>query len=275
MAQVPRLLSANPSLAIITFHRYPLDRCYTKPGDPTYPTITNLLSPAATTGLAAQIVPFAALARTDGLQFRVDELNSVACSGEPGVSDTFASALWVLDTLFALARDGATGVNIHTFPTAAYRLFSFANAGGQWLGTVNPEYYGLLMFAQAAPAGAQLMRVVTNGDAELKAWATTTPGGDTDVVLIDDSASQPAVVTVRAASGTDVASLELLQAPSLAATTDVTIGGTSFAAPTPTGALASAPVTTSLAPTARTYTVELPAGSAALLTVPPSGASPY
>ena len=37
-----------------------------------------------------------------GCPFRLDELNSASCAGR-GVSDTFASALWVLDTLFNLA----------------------------------------------------------------------------------------------------------------------------------------------------------------------------
>ncbi len=31
-------------------------------------------------------------------------MNSVACGGKAGVSDTFASALWALDALVAVAR---------------------------------------------------------------------------------------------------------------------------------------------------------------------------
>ena len=47
-------------------------------------------------------------------------MNSVACGGKAGVSDTFASALWALDALFAVARSGADGVNLHMFPRARY-----------------------------------------------------------------------------------------------------------------------------------------------------------
>ena len=46
-------------------------------------------------------------------------------AGKRGVSDTFASALWVLDTLFNLAAVGVDGVNVHTLPGAAYELFTF------------------------------------------------------------------------------------------------------------------------------------------------------
>jgi hypothetical protein len=268
MRRLRSLLRTTPALQIVTYHRYPLDRCFTAPGSPMYPTIPNLLSATGTTGLAAVIRPFARIARDEGRQFRVDELNSVACSGQPGVSDTFASALWMLDTLFAFARDGATGVNIHTFPSAAYRLFSFSSADGHWSATVQPEYYGLLMFAQAAPPGSQLLRVVTRGDRDLAAWATSTPAGATQVVLINKSATQPAAVTLLAPAATAAATVEQLLAPSIYATTAVTIGGASFAVPTATGTLATAPRASAVDQVGGAYTVDLPAASAALVTVP-------
>jgi hypothetical protein len=271
MRRLPTILDDNPELQIVTYHRYPLDRCYTSPSSDQYPTIANLLSTTATDGLGRSILKFAAIAHADGRQFRVDELNSVACSGEPGVSDTFASALWVLDTLFAFARNGANGVNIHTFPSAAYRLFNFTDTAGAWSGTVAPEYYGLLMFAQAAPPGAQLLRVVSHGDSALAAWATKTAPDTTDVTLINKSATTPAVVTVRAPVDTGPATVELLTAPSLTATNGVTIGATSFGATTTTGELEAAPQTTTVTPTGgTTYSVTVPAASAALVTVPGS-----
>jgi hypothetical protein len=87
---------------------------------------------------------------------RVDEMNSVDGGGVSGVSDTFASALWALDTLFEFLRAGISGVNVHTFPAARYALYS-APRDGEW--RVRPEFYGLLLFSRAAPAGAQLLRV--------------------------------------------------------------------------------------------------------------------
>ena len=80
-------------------------------------------------------------------------MNSASCSGKQGVSDTFASALWVLDTLFNLAAVGVDGVNVHSLPGAAYELFTFQHTSSGWQAFVHPEYYGMLMFAQAFPPG--------------------------------------------------------------------------------------------------------------------------
>jgi hypothetical protein len=265
------LLDMFPAMQIVTYHLYPLNRCFTSPGMSTYPTISNLLSTASTDNLAAVIEPFAATAHAAGRKFRVDELNSVACAGQLGVSNTFASALWVLDTLFALVRDGADGVNVHTFQGAAYSLFSFANAHGRWSGTVNPEYYGMLAFAQAAPPGARLLRVVARENRQLRVWATRTPAGDTNVVLINDDPAQAVNAMVRAPSAVATAQVELLRAPSVAATAGVTLGGAAFASPTTTGELARTPQPERVSPTNGAYAVTVPAASAALLTVPPAG----
>ena len=121
------------------------------PGSSDYPTLANLLSPLASRGLTQGLAPYVATAHEHGAAFRIDELNSVACGGKSGVSNTFASALWALDALFASARTGTDGVNIHTFPGARYGLFTFRRMGSEWSASVRPEYYGLLMFAQAAP----------------------------------------------------------------------------------------------------------------------------
>lgn len=49
-----------------------------------------------------------ALAHSRGLPFPVDEMNAVTCAGTPGVSNTAASALWVLNAMFALAEPELT-----------------------------------------------------------------------------------------------------------------------------------------------------------------------
>ena len=51
-------------------------------------------------------------------------------------------------------------------------LFSFAPLGGGWQAVVEPEYYGLLMFAQAAPAGSRLIATTTTNAQGVRVWAT-------------------------------------------------------------------------------------------------------
>ena len=132
MADTAEFLAAEPRVKVVTLHRYPLQTCFVPPSSPEYPTVANLLAPAATTGLADGLAAYVALAHARHLPLRIDEINTDSCGAAPGVSNAFASALWALDTLFEMARVGVDGVNIHTYPGATYQLFTFTHtpAGG-------------------------------------------------------------------------------------------------------------------------------------------------
>jgi Glycosyl hydrolase family 79 C-terminal beta domain len=269
LPNVKTLLKAAPRISVLTFHDYPMS-CYGRPGTPQYPSIANLLGKTDSIGLAAQIAPYAAAAEKTGRQFRIDELNNSSCGGKSGVSDTFATALWSLNTLFALAQSGISGVNFHTFPSARYHLFTFGLQDGHWVADVAPEYYGLMLFAQAAPAGSHLLKVSTGGDSELQAWATKSTS-TTHVVLINDSTTRASAVTLHVPGG-GVATAATLTAPAANATAGVTYGGLSFAPDTTTGQLAGTPVVQQLSPGADgTYSVTVPPVSAEVLTLPTAG----
>ncbi len=260
-----RYLSANPRVRLVTYHRYPLHRCYTAPGSPDFPTISNLLAPAASSGPATSVAGMVGTAHARGIPFRVDELNSVSCGGARGVSDTFASALWVLDTLFNMARVGVDGVNIHTFHRAIYEPFAVSERDGRWTAEVKPLYYGLLMFAQAAPPGARLLPAEYRGPATLRIWAARARDGRTRVVLLNDSRRRSVTVAVRppgAAGATGVR----LRASHADASAGVTLGGRSFGARTDTGTLPGATRSFALRPVHGSFVVRLPPASATLVT---------
>ena len=265
------LLAAEPRLSLLTLHRYPLQRCFTSPSSPRYPTIRNLLSPRSTQGLANALVPAIRAAHRRGVEVRLDEINSVACSGSPGVSDTFASALWALAVSFELARVGVDGVNFHTFPGAAYQLFSFQGTGSGRTATVYPEYYGLMMFAQAAPPGSRLLVSRRLEFGRVGVWATADTAGAIRVVLINDSSSRSRSVVLRVPGARGSGVLERLTAPGLTARTGVALGGRSFGASTSTGTFAGRARDAVVSPRAGRYVVTLPAASAALLTLAPAG----
>jgi hypothetical protein len=260
-------LAAEPSVRVVTFHRYPLRRCNQSADSPLNGSIPNLLSSFSSTGLARPLARYASIAHSHGQSFRIDELNSVSCHGKPGVSDSFASALWVLATLFDFARDGVDGVNIHTFPGAAYQLFSFDRVGGRWSATVEPEYYGLQLFAEAAPPGSRLL-ATTPSSGSVDSWATVAPDGTTRVVLINDDARHSRTVSIQPPRTAGVADIERLVAPDAAATSGVTVDGEGYGAQTYTGRLAQGQRRYLLASASR-YTVSLPAASAAMLTLIP------
>jgi hypothetical protein len=268
MSAFSQLLSPTSRLRMLTSHAYGLNNCVTTPSAPQYPSVPNLLSPAASRNLFAGLEGYVNLVHGDGGSYRVDEMGSISCNGHPGVSNTFASALWLLDSLFALADDRINGVNLHTYPNSDNGLFDFARTDGQWSAAVHPIYYGALMFAEAAPPGSTLVRAFSSGSGSLRAWATSGPGAAVRVLLINDdlSASALAVVHAPAGFGGSVAQVVRLQAPSAYAGGGVTIGGRSFGAGTTTG-LMPPPVPDTVTPTSGSYRVTLPAASAALLTL--------
>ena len=147
-----RLLSPRSQVRMLTSHAYGLNQCVKDPSSPVYPSVPNLVSLAASRDEVSQIGPYVALAHRNGAAYRIDEMGSVSCNGRRGVSNTMASALWVMDALFTMAADGVDGVNLHTYPNSDNGLFDFSAAHGHRRAGVHPLYYGALMFAQAAPA---------------------------------------------------------------------------------------------------------------------------
>jgi hypothetical protein len=258
-------LGAEPRLAVATFHRYPLRACLNDPTSPLFASIPNLLGDPASTGLAAPLAPYVQQAHANHIPFRLDEINSASCSGKPGVSDSFASSLWALDTLFSMASAGVDGINFHTLPGAAYEPFTFTHHGNSWRATVHPLYYGALVFSRAFPPGAHLLPVTAPSGA-VKVWATQAPDGKLRVAMINKSPDTPAQVQLQLPGTAGSGSIQALSAPSLASTGGVTFAGQTFGSSTTTGVLPGTPGATPIDPVAGTYNVDLPAGSAVLLT---------
>ncbi len=266
MAGLATLLKAEPRLHVVTVHRYPLQGCLTDRSSDAYPSAANLLSDRAAQGLSASLAPYVAVAHARGVQFRVDELNSAAlagCPARPGVSNTFASALWMVDALFNLASVGVDGVNVHTLPGAGYELFTFRRTRAGWQAFVHPDYYGLLMFARSFPAGASLLTVHAPAG-PVKVWATRGPDAHTRVTLINKD-SRPHRVELQLPPAGGPARLEWLAAPGATATRGVTLGGQTFGSETSTGVL-GAPRTQLVSQLFGWYSIELPADTAVLLT---------
>lgn len=267
LAGLHRYLRSNSRIGAVTFHRYPLRRCYTARSDPTFPTIAHLLAPSSSAGLAATVRSAVGVAHASGVPFRVDELNSVSCGGARGVSDRFASALWAVNALFELARVGVDGVNIHTFQKAFYEPFALQQSNGRWMAQVRPLYYGLLLFGQAAPPRSRLLATSIPARSPVQAWATRAPGGTVRVVLINESARRWVTTAVRAPTSAGPATEQRLRAPRLGARSGITFGGQTFGAATPTGQLAGRRVQSTLTPVQHRFVARLAPASATLLTI--------
>jgi hypothetical protein len=266
-----RFLHPPGRAVTVTAHAYAAIKCVTSPASPEFPSVPHMLALAASRRQLDGLNGDIALARGRGDGFRVDEMGTVSCSGLRGVSNSMASALWVLDTLFSMDRAGVTGVNLHAV-NGVNALFVPRRSRGRWHATVDPWYYGALMFTQAAPAGARLLPVSNATHPGTRVWATLGRDHAVRVLAINDSIGAGARVRVHnpPGYGRRPATLERLRAPGGAyATGGVTLGGRSFGR-TRTGVL-QAPVTSRARRRRGVYTVSLPPASAALLTLTRSG----
>jgi hypothetical protein len=268
MAQLGSFLGAVRGVSVVTLHYYPLQGCSVGPGAPNYPTIPNLLADPVATGAADPFAPFVATVHAHGVKVRYDEMNTVACGNGRGVANTFASALWSVAALFEAASIGADGVNIHTYPGSADQLFKITHDGSGWRASLTPEYYGLLLFSHAAPAGSHMLQVAQAGNTSmLRTWGTRARSGRTRVVLINDDPAHAKTVAVRVNGAGSKATLERLTAPSVRSTKGVKLGGWSVGRQTRTGRARGPFHTTKLSPAGGAFMVRLGAGSAALLSV--------
>jgi hypothetical protein len=264
-SELGTVLSHLPSrLKLVTAHLYPLMNCSAN----AHPLLSQLLSPSSIQGLATSAHRMVKAAAAHGKPLRVDEINGITCGGYRGVSDTFASALWVLDVLFELDKIGVDGVNVQTVPGGVQEIFGpVAGDGGSMV--VHPEFYGMMMFAQASPAGSRLFTIPARLPANVKLWATRAKDRSARVTLINDNLSKPRTVHVPLSSPGGPAAVEALRAPHVGSTSGVTLGGRSFGNATSTGLL-PAPVPRQLKSRHGGYTVRLPPATAILLTVPAS-----
>ena len=183
-----------------------------------------------------------AVLRSNGVPYRIDELNSCYNGGAKDSSDTFASTLWALDCTHWWAAHHILGMNYHTgesvgrdgvFGAANYAAFIHRPDSSGFI--MRPQAYALLAFTQGA-RGRSLPRVLKadySTQGYFDAYAYRDPDGSTFVTLINKSYgdnSHPISAYVYlilgvAASGT-WERLDLSQAEGdVSAKTDVTLGG--------------------------------------------------
>jgi hypothetical protein len=260
-----RFLAKEPLVRIATGHRYPLSNCV-QPNSPVFPSISNLMAPQASYGLAQGTVRWIKTAHADHLPIRIDEMNTTPCPESAALLRTFAESLWALRVLFEMADVGANGVNVQTTAAGTDDLFTPTQSNTGWAAAVQPEYYGLLMFAKAVPPGAHLARLSQSSTAPIQAWATRATDGTIRVVVINLGTQQNTVaVNAGATGGPGV--LERLEGSSLTTTYGVTLGGQTFGTETTTGRLAGRRSTSKVTPRRHDYVFTMPALSAAMLTI--------
>src|SRR5580700_6989366 len=162
--------------------------------------------------------------------FRICEANSFYGGGQPGVSDAFVSALWVLDFMWALAFGGAAGVNMETgvnhLDFVSY--YSAIRNDADGTASIGPEYYGMLAFAQAN-RGSRIALDYDTGGVNLTAYAVLGDHGDLILTLINKDRNTDVDVTIAADRIFQNASALRLKGLALDSAASVALGGSEVA----------------------------------------------
>ena len=242
-----------------------LSQHYYAEGPPENPamTITRLLNPSKQ--LEAEFQGMAQTKADSGLPFRLAETNSCYQGGKRGVSDTFASALWGADLMYQLATAGGVGINFHGGGYGWYTPIAGTIPSGF---TARPIYYGMLLFAQAGPGHLIDAKVDNQQDAPLvNAYGLVNDGAEprdtVKAVVFNKHDDRDVKLTIDGGERANRARALRLSAPRLDDTQDGTLGGNPVGA---SGAW-SAEREEDLAVHDGVAAVDLPPGSAALVTL--------
>lgn len=193
------------------------------PSDPSM-TIARLLGPSPR--LEADLRAGAAARKGTGLPFRMAETNSCYQGGKPGVSDTFAAALWAADLMYRLAQAGAIGVNFHGGGYGWYTPIAGTLDNGF---VARPIYYGLLLFAVAGAGRLVRTEMEGAGDGAVAAYALRSGDDGLKLIIFNKSLRDDVDLTIDV-PGSKKAVVLRLMAPRVDDTTDVTFGGSAVGA---------------------------------------------
>jgi hypothetical protein len=212
--------------ALLTGHHYPLG-CRQLPP----PSIERLLSVRTRSLETKSLGRYVATARRRGIGFRLDEAGSVSCGGRPGISNTFASALWAARYITMTMTAGVKGINLQSNVSNCLGYTPLCASSPEELAAgqlhAQPVWYALLLSRQLLGDAPLQAHVVAASHANVTVTALATPSGGLHLVAVDSEApgSAPAQVRVRVGPGYASARVLDLRAPALDATQGVTLGG--------------------------------------------------
>jgi vacuolar-type H+-ATPase subunit F/Vma7 len=167
-------------------------------------------------------------AKSIGVPFRMGECNSYYNGGAAGVSNAYASALWVLDFLFNCAQGGAAGVNFHGGSSNCYT--PIADKSGAVV-EARPVFYGMTLFALAGQ-GVVYQTNLSAGGINATAYAVKDSSGNVNIVVVNKDATENLSLKISMPRSVSSASLMTMtqlssgaEGPSVSATSGVTIQG--------------------------------------------------
>lgn len=190
---------------------------YYAEGPPTNPAmnIERLLRPNVRLDRDIPVIQQAS--RESGKPYRMAETNSCYGGGKPGVSDTFAAALWGGDYVLQLAEAGFVGINFHGGGEGYYTPIAGSEKAGF---SARPIYYGMLLAGQFA--GTKIVRNTLDAKGVNATAYTAVAGSEIRAAVFNKDAQQAMRVEIRSAGD---ARLWRLTGPSLDSKTGTMLAG--------------------------------------------------
>jgi hypothetical protein len=252
---------------LLTGHHYPL-RCDAVPA----PSIEDLLSGQTRALEERSLGRFLSVSRKRAIGFRMDETNTVSCGGTPGISNTFAAALWAVGYIGRALAAGAVGVNLQGNPANCLGYSPLCAASPEQLSRgalrAQPQWYGLLLLSKLQGSRPLATHLLGSEPADISVTALRARDGGLRFAIADDEPvdAGPTLVRLMVGPGFDTGTVLTLAARSPAAVSGVTLGGRAVAGDGgwhPPPSLPRVPVSSGV------LAVELTPARAVLVTVAP------
>ena len=201
-------------IALLTQHYYRGN------GQSASSTDAELITPDTT--LMTDLSQLQAGASQVGIPYRLTETNSFYNGGASGVSNSYASSLWVIDHLFNIALGGGVGANFHGGGNGT-GYTPIANSDGVVV-EARPEYYGIKLFTLAG-SGTLLGTTVSASGLNVTAYAVKPATGGLNLIVVNKDSTQNLSLTVDCGQTVSSATLLEMTGPALDATSGVMIQG--------------------------------------------------
>ena len=188
-------------------------------------TLDQLMQPDP--ALKLKLERLAQVTRKSNIPWRMCETNSFFGGGRPGISDTFAGALWVLDYMLLLAQYGCAGVNIESGVNQLgfESLYSPIRDDSKGPVIAGIPYYGMLAFASATSNGLEVLPVeFDNQGVNLTAYVLGRRGHARTVVVVNRDSARDARISFEELGIRGTTALRL-SSPSISSNMGVTFGG--------------------------------------------------
>jgi hypothetical protein len=235
-----------------------LDGHYYLAGPATDPSITYQTILAYSTKLPNYLQTLKNASVQYNLPYRITESNNIYGGGKKGVSDVFASALWALDVMWTVAENNGDGINFHDGDNLYYSPVLVQNG----VLKASPEYYAMLAFKYGSEGGTIIPLNISNPE-YCSAYACVKTGNTYTLTLINRDEKNNYSFAVQLNKTASAIQIARLAAPSITATDGTTFAG----AMVNTDGSFETKTTEQYSINGKSFAVNVPAGSAAVVTV--------